>query len=234
MKKNKNIIESFNNAANGILQALKSERNMKLHIIAAALVIILSVIFGLTRVEFIIVCITIGMVLVCELINTALEALVDIITDEYHPKARFIKDVSAGAVLVSAFVSVIVAYFLFYDKISSSFGMGIAWVKQAPVHVTVISLIVTVMLVFVFKAITQRGTLFSGGMPSGHAAISFAITTALTVWTNNAGVAFFCFILSLLVVQSRLEAKIHSIIELAAGALLGITITLLLFKLFLL
>ena len=61
---------------------------------------------------------TIALVIICELFNTAVEGIVDVIVDVYHPKAKIIKDVAAGAVLVSAFVSMLVGYFIFFDKLS--------------------------------------------------------------------------------------------------------------------
>ena len=83
--KNKNLIESFNNAINGVIYAIKAERNMKIHISAAALILLLSLFYDLTRTELLLVCLTIVMVLICELFNTAMEVLVDTIIEIYHP-----------------------------------------------------------------------------------------------------------------------------------------------------
>jgi len=115
--KNRNLLESFKNAFNGIVAVAKSERNMKIHLLAAVLVIILSFAFKLSKTELLAVCITIAIVLICELFNTVTEFLVDIIVDVYHPKAKIIKDMAAGAVLISAVMSVVVAYLVFFDKI---------------------------------------------------------------------------------------------------------------------
>lgn len=115
--KNRNLIDSFGNAINGIIYTIKHERNMRIHIVALLGVFILSVFYRLTKTEFLIVCLTVGLVIVCELFNTAMEVLVDIIVDVYHPKAKIIKDVAAGAVLVAAIISLIVGYFIFFDKI---------------------------------------------------------------------------------------------------------------------
>ncbi len=230
--KNKNLIDSFNNAVNGIIAAIRSERNMKLHILAAAVVLIMSLFYNLTRVEFIIVCITIAIVIICELFNTAIEVVIDTIIGVYHPKAKLVKDTAAGAVFVSAILSVLVGYFIFFDRVSSTLEIGIVRIKQAPMHITVIAIIVTMLLVLLLKGFFKRGTLFSGGMPSGHAAISFAATTAVALWTNNASITILFLIVSLLVVQSRLEGKIHNVAELIAGAFIGFAVTLLLFQAF--
>lgn len=230
--KNKNLIESFNNAINGIIHTVKSERNMRFHIASAGMVLILSLFYELTRIEFLIICLTIGLVIICELFNTAIEALVDIITDIYHPKAKIIKDVAAGAVLVSAFVSLIVAYFIFFDRVSVGLEIGILRIRRSPMHITIIALLITIFAVLILKALFKKGTPFSGGMPSGHSAVAIAAVTAITLWTDNMNVAILSLIISLLVIQSRLEGKIHNIYEIIAGAFLGFLITLLLFQLF--
>lgn len=230
--KNKNLVDSFNNAVNGIIAAIRSERNMKLHILAAAIVLVMSLFYNLTRVEFIIICITIAIVIICELFNTAIEVVIDTIIGVYHPKAKLVKDTAAGAVFVSAILSVLVGYFIFFDRVSSSLEIGIVRIKQMPMHITVIAIIITMLAVLLLKAFFKKGTPFSGGMPSGHAAISFAATTAVALWTKNTSITILFLIVSLLVVQSRLEGKIHNVAELIAGAFLGFAVTLLLFQAF--
>jgi diacylglycerol kinase (ATP) len=230
--KNRNLIDSFNNAANGILSTVRSERNMKIHISAAALVLILSLFYDLTRMEFLIVCITIAIVIICELFNTAIEVIIDTLIDIYHPKAKVVKDTAAGAVFIAAVLSVLVAYFIFFSRVSTSLEIGIVRIKQAPMHLTVIAIILTLLLVLLLKAFFKKGTPFSGGMPSGHSAIAFSAVTAVALWTNNVNITILFLIIALLVVQSRLEGKIHSVIELIAGAVIGFSVTLLLFQAF--
>lgn len=230
--KNRNIVQSFNNAINGIIYTIRTERNMKFHIFAAVAILLLSLFFKLSRIEFLIVCMTISLVIICELFNTAVEVIVDIIVDVYHPKARIVKDVAAGAVLLSAFLSLIVAYFIFFDRVSNEIETGMNRIKQSPMHITIIALIITLVLVLVVKAFFKKGTPFHGGMPSGHAAVGFSITTAILLWTGNVKIAALCLVVSLLMIQSRHEAKIHTFWELAAGAVLGFFVTLLLFQMF--
>lgn len=106
-------------------------------------------------------------------------------------------------------------------------------IRQYPMHITIIALIVTVSVVLVLKAVTGKGTPLRGGLPSGHAAIASAITTAVALWSINSKITLLCIVLSLLVIQSRLEAKIHNFIEVFIGAVIGFLITLLLFQTFL-
>lgn len=230
--KNRNLIESFNNAINGIIHTIKKERNMKIHISAAVIVMLLSLFYDLTRTEFLIICLTVAVVIICELFNTAIEIFVDTLIDVYHPKAKLVKDTAAGAVLVAAFVSVIVAYFIFFDRLSTSLAIGLIRIRQSPIHITVIALIITILLVLAMKAAFKKGTPMRGGMPSGHAAVSFSAATAVALWTDNTHITILVLIIALLVVQSRLEAKIHSVVELITGSVIGFGVTLLLFQLF--
>jgi len=229
--KSRSLIESFNNAINGIISTIRSERNMKSHIIAAVLVLGLSLFYDLTRAEFLIVCITIALVIICELFNTAVEVLIDMLVGIYHPRAKTVKDTAAGAVLISAVLSLAVAYFIFFDRVSTSLESGIARIKQAPMHLTVIAIILTMAAVLVLKFVLRKGTPFSGGMPSGHSAVAFSAATAAALYTNNAAITILFIIVALLVVQSRLEGKIHNVPELLAGAVIGFLVTLLLFQL---
>ncbi|QNU65664.1 diacylglycerol kinase family protein [Ruminiclostridium herbifermentans] len=115
--KNKNLIESFLNASRGVLYTIVKERNMKIHLAMSFFVLLLAIWLGVSKVEFAILCLTVAIVLCFELINTAMEVVVDFIVDVYHPKAKIIKDVSAGAVFVSAFFSIIIGVVIMGDKL---------------------------------------------------------------------------------------------------------------------
>ena len=115
--KNNNLIESFKNAFQGIWYTFIKERNMKIHLSVGALVMLLAIWLGVSKIEMTILCLTIAMVICFELINTAMEVMVDIIVDVYHPRAKIIKDVSAGAVFVSAFFSLAIGGIILFDKL---------------------------------------------------------------------------------------------------------------------
>lgn len=115
--KNRNLIESFMNAFQGVVYALVKERNMKIHLAVSFFVFLIALWLEVSRLELAILCLTIAMVLCFELINTAMEVVVDFIVDVYHPKAKIIKDVSAGAVFVSAFFSIIIGAVIMGEKL---------------------------------------------------------------------------------------------------------------------
>lgn len=114
---NKNFWDACKNAGNGIVYGFKSQSNLQKDLIIAAFIIIISLLFHLTKWECVVLCFSIFFVIVTEMINTAIETAVDLYTNEFHPKAKLAKDVAAGAVVLSAVNAIIVAYFLFFDKI---------------------------------------------------------------------------------------------------------------------
>lgn len=117
MKKNKKIINSFRYATNGIILAFKEERNLKIHVLIMVLVILAGIYFRISVQEWIICIILFGLVISLELINTAIETTVDIAMPEINEKAKIAKDISAGAVLITAIISVIIGFIIFIPKL---------------------------------------------------------------------------------------------------------------------
>lgn len=230
--KNKNLIESFNNAVNGIIYAIRNERNMKIHLAVAIFVVFLTMFFNVDRFEMLVLLVTIALVFVCELFNSAAEAIVDIITDKYHPAAKTAKDIAAGAVLVSAIMSVFVGYLVFYDKISPYSEKVIIKIAKSDAHITFIIILSMLIVILTAKALTKKGTPFSGGMISGHAALAFSMVTSITFITKNFLVMLISFFMALMVAQSRVEGKIHSFYEVLLGGVLGILVTTLILQFF--
>jgi diacylglycerol kinase len=105
---------SFFYAVRGVLRSLKTERNLRIHFLAAAYVLYFSRYFRLEPVERAVLFLALGSVLVCELINTAIESAINLYSGSYNHYAKFAKDAAAGAVLVSAAVSVAVGAALFW------------------------------------------------------------------------------------------------------------------------
>lgn len=225
------LIESFNYAISGVIYALKTQRNMKIHFGVAMLVLAVSLFMDFSRIELLLLFFTISLVLVTEMINTSIETTIDMITDNYHPLAKVAKNVAAGAVLISAINAVVVAYLLFFDRLYP-FTFLVLWrVRQSPAHVTFISLLLVILVVVILKSVTGEGTPLRGGMPSGHSAIAFSVVTVVAFISQDMLVTTLTFLLGLLVIQSRIETKIHNTFETIIGAILGIIITVLIFQL---
>lgn len=110
-------MKNFKYAIEGIICACRSELHMKIHIIMAISTIILGIYLHLRIVEWCIVLLCIGLVISLEMLNTAIEAVVDLISPEYHPLAKVAKDVAAGAVLISAITAVLCGMIIFIPKL---------------------------------------------------------------------------------------------------------------------
>ncbi|HAZ37835.1 MAG TPA: diacylglycerol kinase [Clostridiaceae bacterium] len=228
----KKLTDSFNYAIEGIIYAIRTQRNIRIDFAIAILVLILSLFFDFTKYEMLILFLTITLVIVLEMVNTAIEATLDVLANYYHPLAKIAKNVSAGAVLISAINAVVVGYLLFFDKLKPITKNVIFKIKQSDPTVVFICLIVVVIITIIIKAIYGEGTPLNGGMPSGHSAIAFAGATAISLLTNDALVITISYFLAFLVAQSRVEGKIHSIYEVTIGSILGVLITIFIFTLF--
>jgi diacylglycerol kinase (ATP) len=226
----KKLVDSFNYAIEGLLHCVRTERNMRIHFVIAALVLLLAGIMDVSVLETIILLLLIAMVITAELINTAIEAVVDLVCDTYHELAAIAKNVAAGAVLFSSIISVVVGYLIFYNKLEDITFNVTYDIEHMPVHVTIISLAVVTIVVIIVKAFGRRGTFLRGGMPSGHSALATSLLVSIILLSNDLVIGFLAGILTLIAMHSRLEAKIHTLWEVVAGAVLGLLLTLLIFQ----
>ena len=115
--KNKNFIDSWRKAFSGILYAIKSQRNIKVQLVIAIIVAICAIYFKLNITECMFLSFATMLVIITEVMNTAVEEVVNLCTNKYHPLAKIAKDVAAGAVVLSALNAVIIAIFIFVSKI---------------------------------------------------------------------------------------------------------------------
>lgn len=231
--KSKSLIESFNFAVEGIIHALKQEKNMKIHITMATIVLVSSLFFDFTKMELLMLFFAISLVIMAELFNTAIERTVDLVTDKYHPLAKAAKDVAAGGVLVAAINSAIVGYLLFFEKITFITDRVILKISNSPIYLTFVALVLVVIATVVIKTIyaDQGGTPFQGGIVSGHASVSFCTATIISFIAQNTLVTILAFGLAVLVGESRIEGEIHSLREVIFGGILGSLIGILIFQL---
>ena len=229
--KSRSLIESFNYAVSGIIYTLKTERNMRIHFFISIVVITLSLFFDFSRGELLLLFFTISLVFITEMINTAIERTIDLITEDFHPLARIAKDVAAGGVLIAAINSIVVGYLLF-DRLNPYTNRILYKIKNSSVHLTFVAIALVILLTIGIKTIFYRGkgTPFQGGIVSGHAAVSFCIATIIAFEANNILVSTLSFFMAVLVGESRIEGKIHSLFEVISGALLGILVGILVFQ----
>ena len=224
------IVDSFNYAIEGLIYVLRSQRNMRLHFLFAVLVLLLGIYLNLSGNELLLLLIAITFVLSAEMFNTAIEFTIDLISDTVNPLARIIKDIGAGAVLLSALNAIIAGYIIFSRRLNIPLDSAVMKIKQSPWHMTFIALIVVLSMVIAGKALLHSGTPFRGGMPSGHAAIAFSIWTVILFCTTNNFVIILTFILAFLVARSRLISAVHNVWEVLSGAVIGMLVTTLVFQ----
>jgi len=206
---------------------------MRYHFYAALAALVFSLLLHISRDEFILLCMAIVLVLVCEMLNTAIEVIVDMIAADFHPKAKIAKDIAAGVVLVASVGAITLGYLILYPALKATIVSGHWQLRKAPRDVIVfVALSVVIMLVIIMKAFSGKGDPLRGGMPSGHAAVSFSIWTATLFMINSLPIILLTFLLALMVSWSRWSSGIHSPKEVVIGALLGAGTTLLLFWLF--
>lgn len=224
------LLESFNNALRGLIHAIKTQRNMQIHFIIAFLVLVVSLFFDLSKLELVIIFMAIVFVIAMELVNTAIEVIIDMISEEYRFQAKIAKNMAAGAVLLASINALVLAYFLFLDDLNSLNFNLINIIRQKPAHLTFVNISLLVVIILILKARHAEGTPLKGGMPSGHSALAFCFATIISLLTSNVLVTTLVFLLALLVVQSRLESQTHTFFEVLIGALIGFFLTLLIFQ----
>ena len=226
------IVESFNWAFEGVIHVLRTERNMRIHFGLATAVLILAFSYGVTKLELMALLIAISFVLIAEMVNTAVEATIDLATTSFDPLAKIAKDIAAGAVLIAAVNAVVIGYLVFAERLTEPSSRLVERLREAPANLTLIALILIVLIVIASKALTRRGTPLSGGLPSGHAALAFGGWTAITFIAEEERVviSFVALIMALLVAQTRVESGIHTTSEVVLGAVTGTLVSMILFQ----
>lgn len=225
-------LKSANYAIEGILHGAKTQRHLRYHFFSAGLVLFLSYLLGISRIEFIIVSLAVILVISAEMLNSAIETIVDILSPEYSEKARVAKDIAAGAVLIAAFGAAVLGYMVLFPYLKNLFIEGFSIARHSKEEIALIAVILVMILVIITKSYFGKGHPLSGGMPSGHSALAFSVWVSVTYLTGNFLISFLCFILAVWIAQSRLAVKVHNAWEVILGALMGATVTFLLFRLF--
>jgi diacylglycerol kinase (ATP) len=227
------LIDSFNYAFEGIIHVLRTQRNMRLHFLVAFVVVVVAVVVNVTKLELIVLLISIAFVLITEMINSAIEAAIDIATTSFDPMAKLAKDIAAGAVLIASVTAIGVGYLVFAHAAAHRTARLLDRVRDAPAQITLAALVLVSLIVIVTKAWTGSGTPLRGGLPSGHAALAFAGWMAATYVITDQHrflISSITFIMALLVAQTRVEAGVHSALEVLYGGVLGALVTLVVFQ----
>ncbi|TDF96730.1 diacylglycerol kinase family protein [Paenibacillus piri] len=211
---------SFRFAYEGVKYALFTQRNMKFHFFAAFVVLLLALYLGLPKLEILFILLAVTLMIVTELINTAVEKAVDLAMPEQHPLAKIAKDVAAASVLVSAAFAAMVGMIVFYEPVDRlfrhvraaeghTFSAGMVWVLLSLVILTVI------------VVETRFSTKGNRTQPSLLAAVAFAIATFITSYVTVTLIALLAYLLALLVLLVLYDKRNRSAPSLVAGAVIG-------------
>jgi len=196
---------------------------MQVHFLIILVVIGAGLLVRLGPLDIAVLTFAMGLVLVAEMFNSALEAWLDRQVEHYDPHVKTIKDLSAGAVLIASLAAALVGVLVFSSNMT---------VREALLHsrmhpdlsitqVMVLGVIAVALLVVAIKERTRRGSLLRGGVISGHAALAWFVATVMAVVSDQVPVQLSGIGLALLVSQSRLQAGIHRLRDILLGAVLG-------------
>jgi diacylglycerol kinase (ATP) len=223
---------AFDYAFQGILYATRTQPNMRVHLVAGAFALFATLYLRLERAYVAVVVIVVALVIALELVNTAIEAVVDLMTVAHHPLAKIAKDAAAGAVLIVSLAALVVGYLAFYEGVTAAGASVAVAVATVPRNLVLAVLAITGVGTVFAKALAGRhGTPLQGGAVSGHAALAFAVATLIALLGQNLLLSLLALFLAFLVSQSRVEGGIHSMREVFLGGALGAGVSLSLFLL---
>jgi len=232
-KPRRDVVTPFRVAFNGIIHTFRTQRHMRVHLYVTLVTVLGAFFLKLRLREILVLLFMITFVLVAEMFNSAIEATVDLVTDKYHPLAKFAKDIAAGAVLITTIMAIIVGSMIALGEDNWE-RIRINLTSESLSAPAMVRILAGVFLVFVAvligKGIGQRGQVLQGGLVSGHAAYGFFFATCVIfVSGGNVVASALAVLLACIIAQSRWEAKYHTIFELSLGAAVGSLVGVLLF-----
>lgn len=225
--KSRSILDSFRYAMEGLVYALQSQRHMRYLLIITVVVLVAAEVVGVSSAGLIGLALAIGMLLVAELLNAAIEAIVDLVSPAYHPLAKAAKDVGASAVLVASTIAVFITSLVILEspRVTSIFTHTKIAGGPKPLHLALVGIAVVLIAIALGKVWGRKGTLWQGGAISGHAALSAYLFVSICYKANGLLVIVMAMGLAFLVAQSRLEAGFHTLREVLIGTCTGLVVS---------
>lgn len=222
-------LSGFKYAQEGILHCFRTQRHMRFHFFTLVAVLLSGLLFNLDNRDMLSLIFAVTLVIVAEMFNTAIEAVVNMVTESYHPVAKLAKDVAAGAVLLAAANAVIAGILIFFgqrklEQIRGRLAMAEEWRPDFTLFI-VVGIVLLTLIVIISKLLSDTGSPWHGGIVSGHSAIGFLLAMTIFFVAHSPLIAFLAILLAILVAQSRVEAGVHSVQEVVLGAVLAILLT---------
>jgi diacylglycerol kinase (ATP) len=219
------FIDSVNCAIEGIIYTARTQKHMRRHFVAALALLLLVLFLRVTPLEFTVLTISVCFVLFAELMNTSIEVVVDMVSPGFHPLAKIAKDVAAGGVLVAAIGAAVMGFLILSRYIFPIYREALGLIGTASEMGPAVALLMVIIVVVFLKTLGGKGTPLEGGLPSGHAAVSFAIATIVSFKSQDPITSLLTIALAVMVSHSRLLLHIHNIREVLIGAVTGTSIT---------
>ena len=217
--RSRNIFQSVAHAVDGLVHVLHTHKHMRYHFLLGAVVLLISAVLLVSRIELLLLCAAITFVVLAELVNSAIEAAVDLASPERQPLAKVAKDAAGAAVLVAIVGALIIGAGVFLTPGSLQVLQG-AGGRPAPhfLHVALVGVVTVLVAVILAKLWGGYGDVTRGGIVSAHSALAFFCF--VSVWflaPHDIIVRGLAFVLAVLVAQSRVEAGIHNLREVLIG-----------------
>lgn len=225
--KSRNLLQSVLHATDGLVHVLHTHKHMRYHFVIAAVVLLLSAVVRVSRIELLLLWGAITLVVFAELVNSAIEAAVDIASPEHRPLAKVAKDVAGACVLVAVgnAVGIGAGIFLRAESLEALRGVG---TRPAPhfLHVALAGVVTVLAAVILGKLWGGRGAVTRGGVVSAHSALAFFCF--VSVWflapSNDVMIRALAFVMAVLVAQSRVDAGIHNLREVLIGVVVALVV----------
>lgn len=228
--KNKNFTKALSHSIDGVIKAFKTERNLRIDYFIAICVLIAAIVLGFDRTEFVCLCLTIGFVIFSEMMNSVAEYIVDLVTDKYDDRAKAAKDIAAGGVLISSTIAVVVAYFLFADKLANATTAILSSIFASKAHILMTIIFMIAILIVILKGLFGKGNDYAHTGPSLNVALAFGLTTYACIITKSYVVAAICGLLSFMVLGMKIRNTQAKTSNMILSALLGIILVLIVYQ----
>ena len=229
---NKNLYESFYHAFEGLSHALWTQKHVRVQLVIVMLVLVLSYMLAIDATRVLFLFSAIALMLIAELFNTAIEVVVNMVTESYHPLAKIAKDVAAAGVLIASIYAILVGVVVFIPtKPVHDWLARAPQLKAQPDLVVIILLAVAIVFILVplAKIRVGHGSIIRGGAVSGHTAVAFLLSAVIVIKSTYDPLSTIAaLILAVLVAQSRVEGKIHTVGEVIWGATVAVVLMVLL------
>lgn len=229
---------SLQHALEGVYDVYRSQRHMRIHFVFMAINVVLAMVYKLSALETAVLMVCITLVVFAEMVNTVVEATLNIVTETYHPVARFAKDVAAGGVLVTAVNACLVAICIYFNperlaRLRSVWIAGDYVDDSAMLRALAMSNLLLLVLITALKVGRPQGSVLRGGPVSGQTAFAFCLATCVYFLASGSSFAYLTAALAAVIATmaawSRIQDHTRRLRTVIYGAALGVLVPLLVF-----